>query len=102
MQIMHGGRWRPDQMGQTLQLAAREVLTEQWTALDARNGRPPPTNTSSLVGSGWVSGDNLERFRVIDLDPAFVNRKLRCDPSGEGCVCVLEGGGGGRGEALVG
>jgi len=99
---MHGGRWRPDQMGQTLQLAAREVLTEQWTALDARNGRPPPTNTSSLVGSGWVSGDNLERFRVIDLDPAFVNRKLRCDPSGEGCVCVLEGGGGGRGEALVG
>lgn len=82
MQIMHSGAWRTEQMGQTLPLGAYEVLTENWTALAARNGRPPPTNSSRLVGSGTVSGDSLDKFRVINLDPAFVNRKLRCDPSG--------------------
>jgi hypothetical protein len=35
------------------------------------------------AGSGSVSGDGLSKFRTINLDPAFVNRKLRCDPSGE-------------------
>jgi hypothetical protein len=50
---MHGGIWPKEQMGQMLNLGAREVLNETWTALAARNGRPLAFDTTRLVGM-WL------------------------------------------------
>jgi hypothetical protein len=69
VQIMHGGIWRTEQMGQTLRLGAREVLNESWTALAARNGRPPAFDTTCLVGA-WCCGSVL--YGSLEQDAAAV------------------------------